>query len=773
MYWGGGLPTLLVHGNLRDPYGRRDVQRRLDQYERPVDYLIELYRRSFGQKGMANKFFVLQAKTASGKSTAHVGETFTHAMRNDHKQMIVTQPRRITSIQNVSQITANYDNIIMDENIGWSVLGNKRRPRARPSILSATVGTLTAKLANMTADEFMSQYRMIMIDEVHERDTETDLTLYLLKRLAKEHADNPEFPTVVVMSATLDADQFLRYFGLGKNNYIYVAGESNEIAEHWQRVQAPSGNLVGSVDSALREIVQNRDEPDKADVLVFLPGSAEIKQAQEKLHSLNCELIKKDRGMSILPIDGRAVSSQSAAYLKAFKEPGSYTEQVEMGGKTVRFKPERRVVLATNVAETGLTLNNLKYVVDSGFDKGNEYNPHYRITVLSKKPASKAKITQRKGRVGRKFAGEYYPLFPPDVHEQLSGSQLPDILMSDVSNTLLYVIRSQIRNGEQPDVGDMDLPSRPSADAVHSAMEKFYALGIISAHVQNSAEAFDDVSNERHFQRTNRIHYGITRIGVMCSKISYVGVESARMILSGYFWGAYLYDLVCIGAYLQYHVIDLNASSKGPNWQVVYQRAGMAKDERDYLAMRLYLSCDFLSAVVLCRALHNVCAGSKKYSTARDNLEEFCEKANLNFNMVMDMIIRRDNLAEELASLGLNPFANHEQSLMDADSENLADVVVRLKYCIYDGFRNNLLINQGGYYNTLGNLIVNVPTLTENAMSSLAGKYDVPLGKHGPPRFIVFDELDAKQKSGEEIYEIRAMHHSAMSGFVNVDSNFI
>ena len=365
-------PTLLLPGSLKDPYGRAAKQKKFNKYERAVDYLIERYRESYDKSGANNKIFVLKAQTASGKSTANVAETFLNVLapRGEQKTMIVTQPRIITAKANIPQITEFYEpHIELGRNIGWSTGSDKFRPREKPAILSVTVGTLTQQLQNWTDEEIINAYRFIMIDETHERSIEIDVTLFLLKSLFLRNKSRKDFPFIVLMSATFDAQPFIDYFGISRDNFIFVQGASQPINTHWM-LKEETRSVGTTIGDVVRHIVLDagaKDESDEADILIFLPGAGEIKSASAVLATFNEELAKTkpDHIFSLLQLDRRAVKTQNEDMKKLMAEPRSWKEKI--AGKTVT--PRRRIILSTAIAETGLTLNNLKYVLDVGFSR--------------------------------------------------------------------------------------------------------------------------------------------------------------------------------------------------------------------------------------------------------------------------------------------------------------------------------------------------------------------------------------------------------------------
>ncbi|MCK9602811.1 MAG: hypothetical protein M0R66_00310 [Candidatus Omnitrophica bacterium] len=463
--------TLQRRGELRAPNGDPELQRALDKHV-PYEYIIGWLREREGRQGVANRVLVIQSGTASGKSITIPSEIYGALVRGRYVSgggIICTQPRVITAIANVHQIVAipKYGATLhIGDTIGWSTRFSKLRPR-RISLLSATLGILAVQLQIYTDAEIMSLYRYILIDEAHERSLEADITFAALKGFLHRNAHLPGCPFIVLMSATIDAPKFARYFldiapardvsAVLEN--IIICNPAQSFAREWRWPREPSRNIVETIKRIVFDVMDSAPAPretwmpgaspsdaiigeqtERDDILVFLPGQYEIINTRTTLVSENNRRVGQGKTCAQIVILTRETFGGDNLEVRQLTLP---LRELPPGTAKVCPRPERRVILATNIAETGITFNTLRYVIDSGFHRGNEYNPNLRADVLISKPAPMSRITQRWGRVGRKFPGVIYPLYTEGMHAQLSEEQLPDIATASLNKIILQIVFDQ------------------------------------------------------------------------------------------------------------------------------------------------------------------------------------------------------------------------------------------------------------------------------------------------------------------------------------------
>jgi len=812
------LPTLLIKGALVAYDGTPETKAKLDEFV-PIDYVVEWFKSRLGRLGVSNRVLIVKAETASGKSTAIPAYLYRDVIRpavqqGDKRGLIITQPKILTAIENVKEmlkLPAYADFLKLGRTIGWSTGPNKIRAE-NYGMLSATVGTLAQQLRTLSDEEIMDRYRIVLIDETHERDVQTDLTIYMLKSLITRCALNPRCPFLALMSATFDPDPLLRYFGIApEDNLIWCKGFGYRIEEMWDRnvdtegLPKTYGNYMRAAANTVDEICRSHtdDKPEAADILIFMPGEQEIKTTALFARKLNDAYAREDLPvMSILRMDSGTVKTQGEDY-KLMLMPLEYHEVV-IGTK--KYKPLRRLIITTVVAETGLTLDNLKYVIDAGYSREIEYNPVYGTHSLLTKPAPQSRIRQRRGRVGRKFDGVFYPLYPKYIHDKLPLMQYPAILMSDSSALMLDIAHEQLRvwlqqagsaPGAEGPVGPpfdpfaIDMIDPPTSDSLRDALEKCHALGFISTRSIGRPVAASDIANIAAYPTRDGL--GLTQLGACARCVGgLISLESVRMIFAGLAWGASLLDLVSIAAFM--HIasggdivmaapdVDGKKQPKfSPDWDLIY-RAGLSKmgtfTEGDGAAARArsVLADNFIDLLVICNAVMAQLVGRAPF-TARENLKDWCRNVKLDHRAMMASLDLREKIIEAFLSVGIGLFDNENVALAQSTESDFMNAIVRLKYCIYEGYRLNMITGGDNGYTTRQGLVVSEPTLYTAAEIK---KYGTSLPKISARRYLyakikMVAPRPRKVGSVELIgaYTVMAEILSAMDGYVAVDTEFI
>jgi len=810
-------PTLLIKGSLVAYDGSPKTQERLRDII-PIDYVVEWFRVRLGHTGVANRVIVVKAETASGKSTAIPAYLYRDIIRpsvqtGDRRGLIITQPKILTAIENVKEmlkIPAYAEFLKLGRTIGWSTSPNKLRAE-NYGMLSVTVGTLAAQLRVLNDEEIMDRYRIILIDETHERDIQTDLTIYMLKNLIMRQASNPRCPFLALMSATFDPEPILRYFGIdANNNYIWCQGAGHKITEMWDRNVDAAGapktytNYIRAAADTINEICRGHidDSPDAADILVFMPGEQEIKVTIQFARKLN-EIYAREGlpVMTILRMDSGTVKSQGADY-KLMLAPLE-THEVEIAGK--KYKPLRRLIVTTVVAETGLTLDNLKYVIDAGYSRETEYNPIYGTQSLLTKPAPKSRVRQRRGRAGRKFDGYFYPLYPKFIHEKLPDIQYPAILTNDPSALLLDIAHEQLRSwqvtsgvpaGADGPIGPpfdpfaIDMIDPPTSDALRVALEKCHALGFISTQSIGRPVAASDIANIKWYPERSGL--GLTPLGACARCVGgVVALESTRMIFAGLAWGASLLDLASIAAFLQIAyggdivmaAPDIEGKKQpkfSPDWDIIY-RAGLpnlgafADDDGITARARAVIADNFIDLLVICNAVMSRLDKQDPFA-ARENLAEWCRLVKLDQRAMLASLELREKIIEAFLAVGIGIFSNETMHLKNINEREFMNAIVKLKYCIYEGYRLNMMTRDEQQYTTRQGLIVSAPSIYTPAELK---KYGASLPVISAQRYCyaklkVVAPRPKKSGSVEVIgaYSVVAEILSAMDGYVAVDTEF-
>ena len=389
---------------------------------------------------------VIAGETGSGKTTQLPKMLLELGL---HGEGLIghTQPRRLAA-RTVAERLAEELGTEIGSAVGYQVR------------FTAEVGTDTSVklmtdgilLAEIQRDPQLRRYSAIIIDEAHERSLNIDVILGYLKRILPQRPDLK----VIVTSATIDPERFSEHFSTeesGPAPIIEVSGRTYPVEIRYRPPEETSGDLLDSVCEAVVELAS---EPD-GDILVFFPGEREIRDAAEALGSA----VTGHRGLAgaqILPLFGRL----SLAEQRRVFTPGG----------------RRRIVLATNVAETSLTVPGIKYVIDTGTARISRYSTRTKVQRLPIEPISQASANQRSGRCGRTSDGICIRLYEQEDFEARPEFTDPEILRTSLASVLLQMSAMGITRTPQ-DLLDFPFVQKPDAKAVNDAVRLLSELGAL------------------------------------------------------------------------------------------------------------------------------------------------------------------------------------------------------------------------------------------------------------------------------------------------------
>ena len=318
-----------------------------------------------------------------------------------------TQPRRIAASSVAQRIAAEL-NSPLGEVVGYKVRFNDRL-QLGASVKLMTDGIL---LAETQSDPLLSAYDTLIIDEAHERSLNIDFLLGYVRTLLPRRPDLK----VIVTSATIDAERFSQHFASarGPAPVIAVSGRLYPVEQRWRPFEEKKDV---ELDDAIADAVDELWREGPGDILVFLPGEREIRETADHLHR---HLAKAQRGgpaAEILPLFARLSQAEQ--------------DRVFTAGNG------RRVVLATNVAETSLTVPGIRYVVDSGLARVKRYSYRNKVEQLQVEPISQAAANQRAGRCGRVADGICIRLYDEAGFAGRPRFTDPEILRSSLAGVIL------------------------------------------------------------------------------------------------------------------------------------------------------------------------------------------------------------------------------------------------------------------------------------------------------------------------------------------------
>jgi len=385
---------------------------------------------------------VVTGETGSGKTT-QLPKIALAAGRGRHGLIGHTQPRRIAARSVAERVAAE-----LGEEVGVSV-GYKVRFTERGGadgfIKLMTDGIL---LAETQADRGLYAYDTIIVDEAHERSLNIDFLLGYLKQLLPRRPDL----RVVITSATIDAERFARHFCDASGApapLVEVSGRTWPVEVRYRPV-ASDDDDEEPIEAAIADAIDELWSSGPGDVLVFLPGEREIRETQDILRG------RLKPGSEVLPLYSRL----------------SVPDQQRI------FSPSsgRRVVLATNVAETSLTVPGIRYVVDSGLARLNRYSVRSKVQLLAIEKISQASARQRAGRCGRLGPGVCIRLYSEEDFAARSAFTDPEMLRSSLAGVILRLLALGLGTIEE-----FPFIERPSSRAIADGMQTLAELGALDA----------------------------------------------------------------------------------------------------------------------------------------------------------------------------------------------------------------------------------------------------------------------------------------------------
>jgi ATP-dependent helicase HrpA len=445
-----------------------------------------------------HQVIIVAGETGSGKTT-QLPQIAMLAGRGLTGLIGHTQPRRLAA-RSVSQRIAEEVGEKLGESISFKVRFNEQG--SQDSLVRLmTDGILLAELAN---DRFLTKYDTIIIDEAHERSLNIDFIMGYLKQLLPRRKDLK----VIITSATLDVNRFSNYFNGAP--IFEVEGRSYPVELRYRPISEMTigssdddefddfeENLPRAVVAAVEECFQDaqkKGHPEHADILIFASTEQEIRELQETL------IKHGPRHTEVLPLYARLALAEQQ---KIFNPSG--------GG--------RRIIIATNVAETALTVPNIRYVIDSGFARISRYNYRSRVQRLPIEAISQAAANQRKGRCGRIAPGVCIRLYSEE--DFLSR---PEFTEPEIKRTNLASVFLQMQSLKLGSLEEFDFIEPPDHRLVNDGRKLLIELGAMS-----------EKKNE------------LTKIGYQMAKMP-IDPRLARMILGGAHFGVLNEVLVIVAA---------------------------------------------------------------------------------------------------------------------------------------------------------------------------------------------------------------------------------
>ena len=672
---------------------------------------------------------VIMGETGCGKTT-QVPKIIYENCPLDNKMICITQPRRIAAIS-ISQRVAEEMNIKIGDLVGYSVRF-KEKMSSKTKIKFVTDGMLVRECI---LDKNLSKYKYLILDEIHERSIHTDILMMICKDLIinKKRKDLK----IIIMSATLNPKKYMDYFNT--NSLLKIQGRKYPVKVYniSEEENNDKNNLINKnikendyydliskyIDRCLNCILQillsDEEDNKNGDILVFLPGQEDIEDLQELLLNKKEEIIsefpEKKIEFKILPLFGSLPSNQQMKIFRPLKNKF---------GKNIR-----KIILSTNIAETSLTIKNIKFVIDSGFFKMRKFYPKLDIDTLKITPISKNSALQRAGRTGRESPGNCYRLYTQKEYNDFKENTEPEIQRINLRNISL-----QLFSIGYNDFNNIDFIDKPPKENFNNAYEELIALGAIE-------------NDENH---------KITEFGKKMSILPMDPLYSIILINAlNNEYNEVFEDIVSIISILQSDNIFYNQNSK---------KEIIEKKREKYIDS----SSDHIT-------LRNI---FKEYKNS-NNKEQFCKENYLNDKALVKSMEIFKQLIGYLKKIKINEYKNDEKKEINDKILQIDNYLNNLKNegidnnekknklilnCLLTGYFNNIAkYSNDNFYNTIkGNQLCKIhPTSVLIKKPKLGKQYG----------YLIFNEIIITSK--KYIKCCTLINSEQAEKFINKNKKFI
>ena len=632
----GGAMGIYVPNNLVDEFGVLTPEE--IKTIKPIDYIIDRLTALNSSTNSdhdpasenSGKLLIIKAKTGAGKTIAIPPEVYLRL----NKTILVGVPLQKIATGSPGGVLHFFPQL-KKEDVGYMI--------SQSANISNKIDYVTTMILQLKLIEVIKKceenpntnprdvfgYDVIMLDEIHNKNPDTEMTLTIIKRvhaLLKHRA-----PLTILASATFDFADFAPYYGIAPaemSKYcISVSGSSSSQKMHF--LPKPAANWIEAAVETVIKIctdIQPTADPvsDPGDIVIFIPTTSTGEKIQRKVEAW---ITKKNSPTVAILASSAKINKEGTFEHRIINLTPEERRTAKIKGKLI----SRLVIIGTDVIETGVTLPSAKYLIECGFRNSVTFHPHIGCEIQLLSPVSRGSAIQRMGRVGRVFEGHVYPLYTEDFfNTKLEYSDKSFIYTSDFSKPALTLLYTN---------SDMySLINPPNKEIVAYCFDKLFYLGLID-------------SNNK-----------ITQLGEIATKIPIISVESIVMILAGYIHNIALNDL-----------INMAAAIETLNMETVF-----GIDDQFISALMLFERMLFPELL----ATHDHKYG---YTELNVNMGAIGEIMKLRGDFIKSFINARISITSNKSEV--------KSKLFDMDETNpeRVDYIRRLKLCIYAGYKYNLL----------------------------------------------------------------------------------
>lgn len=389
---------------------------------------------------------ILIGETGSGKTTGMYPSIRDLIGSDDH--MIITEPRKKATRDTADRV-ATLVGSKLGEEVGFQYRGGRKISK-KTKVTFNTDGLLIRRLQDdpSLSDPSLGAISQVMIDEVHERSANIDIILGLLKHAQRLRKENNLPPLkIIAASATLETENLKRY--LSDAPIIEVKGRRHKIVPHFSEVDVPIKEMpaaaVQKTIQILEKIAQKKNKEEANDILIFMPGKAEIGATQRLL----------EEELKAWKIDSTEIHTYTSGLTK--------NDEMKLSEPSEKTK----IIIATNAAEVGVTLPRLSYVIDSGLVRQTEFDMAIGEESLVLRECAQSQLLQREGRVGRIKEGIRIALYTKENFEKRRKYQMPEIARKDLCREILTLKKCGV-----DDVYSFDFIEHPPKEHVDFALKR-------------------------------------------------------------------------------------------------------------------------------------------------------------------------------------------------------------------------------------------------------------------------------------------------------------
>jgi len=436
------------------------VWRTYPVYQRADEIIDEIKR---------NQILLIVAEMGSGK-TVLVPKFALHALEYKGK-IAVTLPKQLTTLS-AAEFSASVSDVKVGQEIGYQYKGSPKTAKGpNTKLLYATDGTIKARLLK---DPSLKEFDIVIIDEAHERKVQIDFLLYLLRETLKLR---PEFK-IIIMSATINIQIFRDYFFGYKFNNIDLAGARTfPIESIFLKDKLGYNETLQKGFEILIDVLGNDDLKAEGmhDVIFFVVSSNDAMTMCEKLDEY---IRKNEKKKCKITCDGDVFCVEVYSGMDAKKQLLAQDKDLYKKGT----KYTRKVVMATNVAESSLTISGIGFVIDSGYELKSSYDPVLRAKKLDRQLITQAQARQRMGRTGRVGPGICYHLYTKKEFDDMEAFPLPDIRISDITDDCLSLL-TVVGNVDKLVWTLTQFIEPPKENYIKSAINVLTRLGMVETEI--------------------------------------------------------------------------------------------------------------------------------------------------------------------------------------------------------------------------------------------------------------------------------------------------